>query len=674
MRLQKRFVLITAGLGMAVSVLGDFRDFRMTGAGTDDQWSTLANWEEGAFPTSAEHARIDKDCHIANGVSGTALAVLVAGASSVGNPTNAELYVDNGGSLTVGSSGISLSYWKKTSLLDVSGSVNTSGRILLGAVSNAVSTATVNIRAGGSVHASGINLGALSPGGTYTVNQSGGDVTLSSELKIGDLNDSVSSNVYSISGGTLRALRLNTGGNGTTAAKFSVVGSNAEISFSGTSWLGGLTELEFILDASGVSALIMTNGGYTRVPTAKLTVDASAFSGSVGTGILLIDAGPDGTLYEFSNVSVTEGYGLDYHSGRVYLIKSGDPVIASPAVLSIGSAAADAVAVTATGLTTSAMYSLESLSDLTLTNWTPVASIRGVPEKNWRLSSTNAAMFYRMKPQSVSLLRETSGGMPYQLYTNVSYVGTAGPQLMDVYCPSNSTAARPGVLIIHGGGWSMGDKADAREVQFAEFMVDEGYVAVSINYLLAVNQNNVLVESSWPQNIYDCKSALRWMRKNADMLGLDPARIAVMGGSAGGHLSLLTGLSAGDAELNAGGEYTDQDNTVRCIVDFYGIPDVREWGGSAFIDVSQEEAPEIWAQASPVTHLSDAAPPILIVHGTADATVDISLSEEFVGILAARNLTYQYLPIAGAGHSFTLTSTSVDLRPVVRAFLNEYLR
>ncbi|MGE4488375.1 MAG: alpha/beta hydrolase fold domain-containing protein [Kiritimatiellales bacterium] len=672
MRSRQRFVLITAGLGMAVSVFADFRDFRMTGTGTDDQWSTLANWEEGSFPTSAEHARIDKDCHIANGVSGTALAVLVAGASSVGNPTNAELYVDSGGSLTVGSSGISLSYWKKTSLLDVSGSVNTSGGILLGAVSNAVSTATVNIRAGGSVRASGINLGALSPGGTYTVNQSGGDVTLSSELKIGDLSDSVSSNVYSISGGTLRALRLNTGGNGTTAAKFSVVGSNARISFSGTSWLGGETELEFILDASGVSALIMTNGGYTRVSTAKLTVDASAFSGSVGTGILLIDADPDGTLYKFNNVSVTEGYELDYHSGRVYLVKSSDA--ASPAALSIGSAAADSVAVTATGLTAAAMYSLECLSDLMLTNWTPVASVRGIAKKNWMLSSTNAAMFYRLKPQAVSLLRETSGGTPYQLYTDVSYVGTAGPQRMDVYCPSNSTAARPGVLIIHGGGWSMGDKADVREVQFAEFMVDEGYVAVSINYLLAVNQNNVLVESSWPQNIYDCKSALRWMRKNADMLGLDPNRIAVMGGSAGGHLSLLTGLSAGDAELNAGGEYTDQDNTVRCIVDFYGIPDVREWGGSAFIDVSQEEAPEVWAQASPVTHLSDAAPPILIVHGTADDTVNIALSEEFVGILTARNLTYQYLPIEGAGHSFTLTSTSVDLRPVVRAFLNEYLR
>ncbi|MGE4488374.1 MAG: alpha/beta hydrolase fold domain-containing protein [Kiritimatiellales bacterium] len=273
---------------------------------------------------------------------------------------------------------------------------------------------------------------------------------------------------------------------------------------------------------------------------------------------------------------------------------------------------------------------------------------------------------------------QTSGGAPYQLYQNVRYAGTDGPQRMDVYCPSNSTTSRPGVLIIHGGGWAIGDKADPRERQFAELMVDEGYVAVSINYTMTTYEGKVWasprIKGSWPQNIYDCKSALRWMKKNARRLNLDPDRIAVMGGSAGGHLALLTGLSAGDAQLNAGGEYTDQDNTVRCIVDFYGIPDVRRWGGSAFIDVSEKEHPEVWALASPVTHLSEATPPILIVHGTKDSTVKIGLSEEFVEILKGRKLVYQYVPIEGAGHSFTLTSTSVDLRPVVRAFLKKYLR
>lgn len=277
-----------------------------------------------------------------------------------------------------------------------------------------------------------------------------------------------------------------------------------------------------------------------------------------------------------------------------------------------------------------------------------------------------------------SKLKKTNTGVNYQFYADISYPGAEKEQRMDVYLPATGGGIpRPAVLIIHGGGWAKGDKADNREREFATFMIDQGYAAVSINYTLTGYEGEVWrsprMRGAWPQNIYDCKSALRWMKKNASALGIDPDRIAVIGGSAGGHLALLTGLSAESKELNAGGSSLDQNSSVRCIIDFYGIPDVRRWGGGSFIDESQQEHPEIWALASPVEHLTKDSPPILIVHGTADPTVNIGLSKEFVEILKEKGVSHQYVVVENAVHTFGLKPPQMDLRPVVRQFLKDNL-
>jgi acetyl esterase/lipase len=164
------------------------------------------------------------------------------------------------------------------------------------------------------------------------------------------------------------------------------------------------------------------------------------------------------------------------------------------------------------------------------------------------------------------------------------------------------------------------------------------------------------------------------MKKNSELLGIDPQRIAVMGGSAGGHLALLTGLSAKSAELNQGGHHTEQDNSVRCIIDFYGVPDVRKWGGNLFINEKpMEKYPEVWALASPVTHLAADSPPIMVVHGTADPLVKIELSDEFVEILKAKGVTHEYIVIQDAVHMFALNPPQMDLAPAVGAFLKKHL-
>lgn len=273
--------------------------------------------------------------------------------------------------------------------------------------------------------------------------------------------------------------------------------------------------------------------------------------------------------------------------------------------------------------------------------------------------------------------QRTQAGTPYRLFRDVPYPAASGDQRMDVYLPSSGNGRpRPAMLIIHGGGWSKGDKGDKREVEFATFMIDDGYAAASINYTLVRYEGGSSkgrkVRGAWPQNITDCKSALRWMRKHAAILGIDPARIGVMGGSAGGHLALLTGLSSGCAELNQGGGNTGQDASARCIIDFYGIPDVRRWH-APFLDESKEANPALWALASPVTHLAPASPPILIIHGTKDQTVPLALSDEFAAILKDKGVRHQYVIVPDGVHSFALCPPQQDLRPVARAFLKEHL-
>ncbi len=585
------------------TAVADFRDFKMTGEGTDDQWGTLANWEEGEFPTSSDSARVDKDCRVADGVIGLSERVYVGGFGR-----DASLSVDAGGELKAGDSGICIAYSRNNASLDVSGVMTTAGSVLLGTDADYAPDAVVNFRGGCQVDIGSLTVGATAGGGVFTVNQSGGTVVMSSDLCLGDVDGSDCTATYTISGGELTARRLNTGGKAVgSAPRFEVIGSAANIRFTSVSWLGGQTELKFVLDAGGVSVLSMTNGGYAAASGVQLTVEGAAFAGD--EDLLLIDVSEGNSMTEFRNVSLPPGYELEYRNGDgVYLVSE------------------------------------------------PAAVVTGFGEAKVKL-------------------QKTASGHEYSKVSDLRYAGGDGAQLMDLYLPRKpSAAARPAVLLIHGGGWAVGDKADKREKQFAEFMVDEGYAAVSINYTMTAYEDKPFssprIAGCWPQVIVDCKSAVAWMVEHAGELGIDPDRIAVMGGSAGGHLALLTGLSNGIAEF---GDGCFGGGTVRCIVDFYGIPDVRRWGGKAFIDEPEKEHPEIWALASPVEHLSENSPPILIVHGTEDPTVNIKLSDEFAGILKARGLPHQYVVVEGARHSFGLILPEMDLRPVVRDFLKENL-
>lgn len=268
---------------------------------------------------------------------------------------------------------------------------------------------------------------------------------------------------------------------------------------------------------------------------------------------------------------------------------------------------------------------------------------------------------------------------PVRVQKDVAFLGPDRAEKLDAYLPAaDFPRPLPAVVFIHGGGWSGGSKHDDRARQIGRTLAGKGYAVFSIDYLL--NQvakdkdgKSVVTRVAWPQNFYDCKSALRFVRKNAAEFGVDPNRIAVMGCSAGAHLALLVGATENSAEMNTGGLYLDQSNDVAAVIQFYGRFDVTGDRQDRFAGSTPEETRANAVAASPVTHLTKDHPPTLAVQGDADKIVPVRYGRRLVERLRELGVPHEYIEIPGAGHSFGLTPPEKDLRPAVFAFLEKYL-
>ncbi|NLX99165.1 MAG: alpha/beta hydrolase [Rhodopirellula sp.] len=256
---------------------------------------------------------------------------------------------------------------------------------------------------------------------------------------------------------------------------------------------------------------------------------------------------------------------------------------------------------------------------------------------------------------------------------DVAYLGPDRQEKGDLYLPADVPDGRrcPAVLIIHGGGWTGGDKGAAREINIGTNLAANGYVGFSINYVLA--KGNPV----WPQNLYDCKTAVRWLRKNADRLKIDPEHIGVIGGSAGGHLAAMVALTDPESGLDPPGPYGEFSCRVQAGVDLYGPADLLTWlpdrPGLGMLPASRAEDRGLYRLASPGTHADKDDPPLLILQGTADGTVPVEQSERLAAALAKAGTRHELIVIEGAPHSFHLQPKQRDLRPVVLGFFERYL-
>lgn len=266
-----------------------------------------------------------------------------------------------------------------------------------------------------------------------------------------------------------------------------------------------------------------------------------------------------------------------------------------------------------------------------------------------------------------------------QIIQDIEYLGPDREEKMDAYLPGEEfPGPHPAIVLIHGGGWRISDKAADREVRIGTDLAREGYAVFSINYLLNVGEKDErgvlhLSRVAWPQNFYDCKTAVRYLRKEAKQYNIDANRIATMGGSAGGHLAMLVGSTIHHKEFNAQGLYTDQSNEVSCILNFYGDYDIRGRRVSPFAGADKETTMANEKAASPITWIDKNTPPMFITHGTEDTTILVERSRLLVRHLEELGLPYCYLELAETPHTFDLHPPFMDIQPSVVSFLRKYL-
>lgn len=244
--------------------------------------------------------------------------------------------------------------------------------------------------------------------------------------------------------------------------------------------------------------------------------------------------------------------------------------------------------------------------------------------------------------------------------TNIAYGPGGRRHLLDVWRrPDLPEGHRAPVLIqVPGGGWSINDKR-GQAYPLMTRMVQLGWICVSINY--SRSPRNV-----WPEHIIDVKRAIAWVRANIAEFGGGPDFIALTGGSAGGHLSSLAALTAGDPEFQPG--FEDADTTVQAAAPHYGVYDLTDHSAmhklmpplleNVVMHRRFSEHREVFEAASPTRRAHRDAPPFFILHGQNDAVVPASQAHGFhTALRKAGARTVAFAEIPNAHHAFDTIAT-----------------
>lgn len=233
---------------------------------------------------------------------------------------------------------------------------------------------------------------------------------------------------------------------------------------------------------------------------------------------------------------------------------------------------------------------------------------------------------------------------------------------LDLAQPPRGDGPFAAVVCVHGGAWQAGQRGDLHHM--ARHLAQNGYVAASITYRLAPKHR-------WPAQIEDVKCAIRFLRANAKKFKIDPDRIAVLGESAGGHLSLLAGLMRAKDDFEGKGGHGDASSQVQAVVNFYGPTDFRTWVvpplGENLLRLgikkdssillkellgTADRKEPIMAKASPVAYIHKGAPPILTFNGTQDALVPDAQARELHEALKKAGVTERLEILVDAPHGW----------------------
>lgn len=233
--------------------------------------------------------------------------------------------------------------------------------------------------------------------------------------------------------------------------------------------------------------------------------------------------------------------------------------------------------------------------------------------------------------------------------------------LADVYTPSGS-GPFPSVLLIHGGAWKRGDRAQVKSL--AERIAKRGYLVVNTTYRL-------VPDWIFPSQLQDVQQAARWMHESGASHGIDPARIGAYGYSAGGHLAALLAAVSEDSVLGLA-------NTKMKAVVAGGTPsDLTLFEGGYlvpnFMGGEKSERLLQYKAASPTSYVKLGDPPVFQYHGTLDNLVPLKQAEKYKSKLDAAGVPNELFLIRGHGHISAFFADG-DAVEASLAFLDRYLR
>lgn len=239
---------------------------------------------------------------------------------------------------------------------------------------------------------------------------------------------------------------------------------------------------------------------------------------------------------------------------------------------------------------------------------------------------------------------------------------------MDINYPLTKQQKWPVVIHIHGGGWTNGTKGFS-DMANTEILSKSGIMSVAVEYRLAPKYK-------FPAMIEDVKCAVRYLRAHAAEYNIDPSRFGVIGGSAGGHLAALLGLTDATAGFDVG-EYLAYPSNVQAVVDMYGSSNIAPpYTTHLFFDtmnvfgISNENDP-IFIRSSPIHYVSPDSPPFLLIHGERDTTIPLFQSSLLFEKMQNEGISVELIVVKNAGHNLLHRGNKGEITPSIEQIKKE---
>jgi acetyl esterase/lipase len=284
------------------------------------------------------------------------------------------------------------------------------------------------------------------------------------------------------------------------------------------------------------------------------------------------------------------------------------------------------------------------------------------------------------QPNQLATLRkfDPSYRLPLEVdvLSDIVYANVDGrPVHLDLFSPNTGLGPFPAVLFIQGSGYNGNNKVHFwRE---AAHLASRGYVGITIEHRGVASDGVV-----WPAPLSDSQLALQWLFDNASEFRIDPSRVVVVGASSGAHLAALLGSTgvgqgvggvsirgvvaiSGPLDLIYFGEHTVRSGDYGFVLDSAVF--------TPLLGASYDQRPELWRAASPISYLNVRNPPILIIHGAADATLPIEQAQQYYNVAREVGVAAEFVSIPGGGHEMTNTHAYNEVLLRVEAFVQRVI-